>query len=531
MGSSTQESYDCVVWPISESIEPNQPLNVLQLTEASAQKIFATDSISLSRSHDSQQLEQHALYFSHGLMRKGCSSDYSVPVSLSRRLKNSLTLEQKIFIKEKIDALRTLFSFPSLKHTAVSNSLAYAKSWPAEFIRPASQLNIDRQTEQRIPVLIACHWLELGGAEKFAIDLIQSLPKQHYAIYVTTDIASMNPWIKTIEDHVEAIFQLPAFLTCEHFAEFYDYLISSRQIQLMHIHHAAKAYESLYHIRRFHPDLKILDSLHIIELPPNEGGYVDASARDFEAFIDHHHVISHFLQDFLMQRWHVPEYKISRCYLNVDVDYFNPKNVEAGCFKKQHPLPENCLIIGFLGRFSDQKQPLEFIKLAECLIKRSQQQSLNQPLVFFMAGSGLLKDKIESTIASLADIPIYLFPEVDDARLFYKDCDLLMMPSKNEGLALVSYEAMAMETPIFMTHVGAQSELLDTEFLIDPTTKLSEGFSEAMWPFLIDTQKRIETGKKMRQYILKNHSHQQTFEQMHALYHQLLAKPGTSTDA
>lgn len=512
-----------VIWPLS-SIDNSQPLSLLTLKTKTWGVIKEQGYICLSRFKDYDCLKQGihtALCFSHALV--ATDKNVEKDVSLVRRLKNKLTLEQKLFLMRKVHAVRELLSFSY--QDKKNKYLAHKKTWEPHFIRPELVLNPETvPAKNRIPVLIATHWLELGGAEKFAIDLIKALPKERYAIYVTTDVSSFNLWSTEIVDQVEAIFHLPSFLTQEMMKIFYDYLIRSRKIRLLHIHHAAQAYEALFHIRRFHPELKILDSLHIIELPPNEGGYVESSAQCFDAFIDHHHVISQYLKNFLVQRWQIDEDKISVIYLNVDSDFFNPERVKKGQIRRALKISDHACLVGFIGRFSQQKQPLEFIKAAQLLQKRWVEAGQTNPLVFLMTGSGLLEAEIKQAIKKATDTTILLHPQVQDTRPVYQDCDILMMPSENEGLALVSYEAMSMQTPIFFTDVAAQNELMESEFLVENTQPLAEKFTEALWPYLIDSEKRQQAGKKMRAYIQEHHDHKKTNVELLALYDTLLTK-------
>ncbi len=516
---------DCniVIWPLFSSIDKKQPLSLLSLKTKTWAAIQEQGYICLSRFENPDLLKQNiqtALCFSHALV--ATDKNVEEAVSLVRRLKNKLTLEQKLFLMRKVHAINELISFSFINK---NEYLAHKKTWEPYFIRPELALNPEIvPAKNRIPVLIATHWLELGGAEKFAIDLIKVLPKERYAIYVTTDVASFNSWSSEITDQVEAIFHLPSFLTQKMMKIFYDYLIRSRKIRLMHIHHAAQAYEALIHIRRFHPKLKILDSLHIVELPPNEGGYVESSAQLFDVFIDHHHVISQYLKNFLVQRWRIDEDKVSVIYLNVDSDYFNPELVKKGQIRRALKISDNACLVGFIGRFSQQKQPLEFIKAAQLLQKRWVEEGQTNPLVFLMTGSGVLESEIKQAIKKATDTTILLHPQVQDTRPVYQDCDILMMPSENEGLALVSYEAMSMQTPIFFTDVAAQNELMESEFLVENTQPLAEKFADALWPYLIDTEKRQQAGKKMRAYIQEHHDHKKTNAELLALYDALLTK-------
>ncbi len=223
-----------------------------------------------------------------------------------------------------------------------------------------------------------------------------------------------------------------------------------------------------------------------------------------------------------MQRWQVLDEKISVTYLNVDSDYFNPERVEKGQIRKSLNISEGTCLIGFLGRFSQQKQPLEFIKTAQLLQQKWEDSNQTEPLVFLMVGSGLLETEIKQAIKKASDITILLHPQVQDTRPVYQDCDVMMMPSENEGLALVSYEAMAMRTPIFFTDVAAQDELMQAEYLIENKDPLAEKFVDAMWPYLIDSEKRNLAGIELRRYILEHHRHDQTTSELLSLYQQLL---------
>src|SRR6476659_8005425 len=112
--------------------------------------------------------------------------------------------------------------------------LALRKTWAPAFARPEVHVQVPPVTG-RIPVWIALHWLELGGAEKFALDLIRALPKDRYAVYVTTDVPSENPWAATIRDDVEELLHLPRFLSEDAFGMFCEYYVRTRQVRLLHI--------------------------------------------------------------------------------------------------------------------------------------------------------------------------------------------------------------------------------------------------------------------------------------------------------
>ena len=445
-----------------------------------------------------------------------------MPRPLTNWLKTHLSIEQKEWIRNQLVRCRNILTKPHIRQPLNDISLAKKKKWGPIFQYPEVALDVPKH-EKRIPVLMAIHWLELGGAEKFVVDLIKALPKDKYAIYVTTDVPSENPWRKDIINDVEEIFHLPEFLQPHMAHIFYEYYIRTRGIRLLHIHHAPLAYNSLFHIRRFHPNLKVLDTLHILELPPHSGGFPESTARNFEAFIDKHHVISKQLQNFLVQRWRILPEKVHVIYLNVDINYFDPDKVEYGRIRSKYSIPETAFLIGFIGRLTRQKRPLVFVEMAKLLIQRWKHTNQKTQLHFIMAGSGLLQEEVQKAIANsnLRD-NVHLHGEITDIRPIYKDCDLLVMPSENEGLALVAYEAMSMKLPVFFTDVGAQSELLKPEFLVPDEDPIAPKMVQAVWPFLLDKERRVRTGEEFRSFILEHHQAGLTFTKILELYQQLL---------
>ncbi len=441
---------------------------------------------------------------------------------LSNLLKNHLSIEQRKWIKRQLVRFRNLSTKTHIEQPFDDICLAKKTAWEPAFLCPEVAVRIPKHGN-RIPVLMAVHWLELGGAEKFAINLIKALPKSKYAIYVTTDVPSENQWHKEINESVEEIFHLPEFLQRHKAGIFYEYYIRTRGIRLLHIHHAPWAYESLLHIRRFHPDLKVLNTLHILELPPHSGGYPEFAASNFEPFIDNHHVTSKRLKKFLIQRWLIPQEKVHVIYTNENTNHFDPDNIEGKFIRSKYAIPDTACLIGFVGRLTRQKQPLVFVQMAKLLIQRWKDTKQHKELHFVMVGSGPLLKKVQKIIDKCSLLhSVHLHDEVIDVRQIYKDCDLLVIPSENEGLALVTYEAMAMKLPVFFTDVGAQSELLKPEFLVPNEDPVAPKIAQAVWPFLLDKDLRRRVGEESRSYILKHHRADLTFTKMFELYQRLL---------
>lgn len=413
----------------------------------------------------------------------------------------------------------------------IDPGLAHRRRWVSSVpVFPEVDVNIC--CDERIPVWVAVHWLELGGAEKFALDLVRALPRQRYRIHVTTDVPSRNSWSGLLRDHVEEIWHLPEFLANAMDSAFSAHFITTRKIKLLHIHHAPRIYASLFEIRRRCPEVRILDTLHILELPPNTGGYPEYVLREFAPHINHHHVISQHLKDFCTQRWLVPGHAVSVVYLNVDSSHFCPENVLHGTVRGLYHIPASAIVVGFVGRLTQQKQPSEFVKMAERLSEKWKMANRSEELHFIMAGSGESRQYLEAAIRKAGlNTFIHLHGEVIDTRPVYADCDLMVLPSENEGLALVCYESMSMGKPVVCTDVGAQRELVPRELLVTPGSGLDERLTDLVWRLAVNHELRIRVGSKCRDHVMKYHNQVLTWQAMESIYTFLLTGQSLELDS
>lgn len=447
----------------------------------------------------------------------------SLATRLRARVRAQLTPAQWAWLKRQAFRFRAVLSTgPAPQPPPAEPPLALRRHWSPPFPRPAVDVSMASGPE-RVPVWIAMHWLDLGGAERFAIDLIRALPRERYAVHVTTDVPSENPWAAEIRDRVEEILHLPAFLPEWMIGVFCEHFVRTRGIRLLHLHHAPRVYESLFHIRRFHPDLIVLQTLHILELPPHSGGYPEWAMAHFGTFIDHHHVISDQLRRFLRERWLVPDDRITLVRVNVDLGRFDPATIAAGTVRGRCGIPRDALVVAFVGRLTRQKRPLDFVRLATLLGQAWQREGGPEPLHFVIAGAGELEPEVRAAIAaSPVAERIHFVGPLSDPRPLYRDADLVVLPSENEGLALVTYEAMAMGTPVFSTDVGAQSELLDREQLVPDAGAVAPALADRLWPYLLDGQRRKALAIRQQAYVRRHHDATASLDAMERLYARLL---------
>lgn len=154
-----------------------------------------------------------------------------------------------------------------------------------------------------------------------------------------------------------------------------------------------------------------------------------------------------------------------------------PKGVDIGIFfpmdkqklREQLNLPQDRIIVLYVGNLVAIKNPGAMVEAALLISKEERQRYL-----FVMVGDGDLKHSIAKRIekeklTSCFKLTGRLNPQ--EIPLWMNAADMLFLPSFNEGMPNVLYEAMACGLPVIASRVGGIPEIIEdgkTGFLIDP---------------------------------------------------------------
>jgi glycosyltransferase involved in cell wall biosynthesis len=118
-------------------------------------------------------------------------------------------------------------------------------------------------------------------------------------------------------------------------------------------------------------------------------------------------------------------------------------------------LTEGNALLLFVGRLVPEKN-LPLLMEAVSRLPPSQ-----RPLVW-LAGEGPERRRVEAEVARLGlGDHVRLLGERTDTRVLMRAADLLVLPSREEGLSNVLLEAMASGLPVIATAVGGSPELID----------------------------------------------------------------------
>ena len=304
---------------------------------------------------------------------------------------------------------------------------------------------------------VQTHW-KIGGAEKVFLDWLKNIRPNYDGKIVNVGIGSKSGNNQTLfsefESNADEIYEIRklSHTPLSNLKLCWQLLIMEKP-ETLFIYHNPYFYILTPYIKKYLTDCKIVDILHVED---NEHpGYFEI-ADEYKEYIDQRVVISDYWKEVLTKRYGEDPAKVKVVYNNIDLNRFDPDKYNKQEVRKSMGYSVNDRIVGFIGRFNKQKQPLVFINLAKRFLSDKRYR-------FLMIGDGELRDSVEKEASQCPNIQI--ITPTSEPQWFYSLCDILIFPSLFEGYPLVGLEAAAMNTPILATDVvGFREQIQEGEF-------------------------------------------------------------------
>ncbi|RMH40576.1 MAG: glycosyltransferase [Alphaproteobacteria bacterium] len=309
----------------------------------------------------------------------------------------------------------------------------------------------------RPAAVIGFHWLEVGGAERLAFDCVDWALEAGLRVFVVADRRGIHRLADRLPEHADVHFvRIDRYLPRRLWPIFMEHLAERERVRLVHIHHATGLYDCLAHLKALFPDVVTVDSTHIREYA--DGGYPRVSGV-WSSFLDVHHVISHDLARHLGQVFTAGD-KVRLGRL------LDPAE------RARRPAPfrlkpgQKTLRVAFVGRMVHQKRPVLVAVIMRRLVRLGRRMGVD--VRFDAVGTGPYRPAFERLVARYGlGSRLRLHGADADVGAILSEADVLLLPSANEGLALVCYEAIRAGAMPISTDVGAQAELIPPELLVD----------------------------------------------------------------
>ena len=211
-----------------------------------------------------------------------------------------------------------------------------------------------------------------------------------------------------------------------------------------------------------------------------------------------------------------PIEKLKNIYSGIDLTLFiNEKNDQ---FRKELNLDNSHLLLGSVGRLSNQKDPITMIE-AFCIVIKS---FPNAHLT--LVGDGELRDEILIKIDQLQlNGKVHLTGNKNDPWKIYHSLDLFIMSSIYEGLGRSITEALSCGVPVVCTRVEGVPEIVrdnKTGILVPPKdpSALATGIIKSLND-MDNARKMAEEGRK---FVNENFDVKKMVDDIDTLYDTLL---------
>jgi len=186
--------------------------------------------------------------------------------------------------------------------------------------------------------------------------------------------------------------------------------------------------------------------------------------------------------------------KYTVIYSGIDIKKFSKKiNIQK---KKQQLKLSNNPVIGMIGRLDDQKNPLDFVRVASIVQKKHPNTQ------FIIVGDGPLKNQTKSLVKRLNVKNFHLFGFRDDVDEILQIIEIFVLTSLWEGLPRVFLESMAAGKPIVANNVdGAPEAITNNGYILPP--KAPKLMAQKIACLLNNPKAAIQMGKQGKQLVKK----------------------------
>jgi glycosyltransferase involved in cell wall biosynthesis len=215
---------------------------------------------------------------------------------------------------------------------------------------------------------------------------------------------------------------------------------------------------------------------------------------------------------------HLGQYRLIRSA--IPLDEFDPSQINREAVRTELGIPQGALVLGNVGRFSNQKNPLDWVRIAGMVNNKIPDSR------FLLVGDGPLRSEVHSALAreNILEKTILTGLRRDIPRMMAA-MDVFLLTSLWEGLPRVIPQAMGMGLPVVANAVDGSSEAIingETGYL-SPPGSLDETANYCI-ELLRDTKKRSEMGKKGREYVVNEFDLRQMVAQIDEVYQELMAR-------
>ncbi len=325
------------------------------------------------------------------------------------------------------------------KFTKAHRMAGFKSGFKLEFetdMKPVKELNNT--------ALCAHFWWHMGGAENILLDYMNVLSDKGYKVLDVVNTSSkeagtLRQSFNEVADKQFAMEEIAAGPYPRMLA-MWELIKMERPKMILNMSNPF-IYILAPMIKEKFPDTVIYDLLHCEEYEDN--GWFEA-AHHYQDYIDRRVVTSEFWKRILIEKYNERPDKIDVVYNMINYKTFRSSQVNRVQALRNLNINPEKKIIGFLGRFHDQKRPDIFVSLAE-------KMQNNPDYHFIMVGDGALYAKLSNRMKRLPNMT-YLGATSNPEKVLPL-FNVAVYPSRFEGYALVGIESACLSVPVIVPRI------------------------------------------------------------------------------
>jgi glycosyltransferase involved in cell wall biosynthesis len=214
------------------------------------------------------------------------------------------------------------------------------------------------------------------------------------------------------------------------------------------------------------------------------------------------------------------EKKYITIHSSINLDDYRDNSFDVSALKKNLGLNPEALVVGTVGRFSPQKNPLDFVKVAAIVKKKIPGSQ------FVFIGDGPMRATAENLIHDLDLSKDIIMPGLrNDIPAMLRCMDVFILTSLWEGLPRVIPQAMAAGLPVVANAVDGVCEVIkdgENGFTIPPENVSL--MAEKVIELLLNKALRHEIGLKGKETAENEFCLREMIDKIENLYESLLTE-------
>lgn len=191
----------------------------------------------------------------------------------------------------------------------------------------------------------------------------------------------------------------------------------------------------------------------------------------------------------------------------------------GAAIRRRYVKNESQFLVGCFGRLSSEKGQDVLLRAVAIVVER------NHDVVVLLLGDGPELQALQKLSSKLGiSERVFFHPHTSAIRDYYEAIDMLIVPSRSEGLPNVVLEAMCFDVPVIATDVGAVSEVItdgETGWIVPPEDE--EALARVVVAVLSDRETRSGVSKAGSRMVGERFSPTTRSQRILDVYHQLLA--------